>query len=198
MPDLGEENGRAELDRIIAQCQPNVVILDSISTLVRSGVENEAESWGPIQDWLLKHRWQGRTMITVHHTGRSGDPRGTSKREDTLDTIIKLRKLEDDSTATESAFELTFSKYRDFFGDDAAPLNIYLSIPDDRVTWRYERKRNAQQDKVRELLDAGMKNKEIAKELGITPGRVSQLIREMKRADNVLDFAAKREREREV
>ena len=56
------------------------MILDSLSTLVRSGVENEAESWAPIQDWLLTHRWQGRTIILVHHEGKGGKPRGSSKR----------------------------------------------------------------------------------------------------------------------
>ena len=46
MPDLGETEGRLELNRIIDQCQPDVIIIDTISTMVRSGVENDAEVMG--------------------------------------------------------------------------------------------------------------------------------------------------------
>jgi len=105
MSDLADAEGRQELDRIIENCGPELIILDSISTLVRSGVENEAESWAPIQDWLLQHRWRGRTVILVHHQGRSGLSRGTSKREDVMDTMIGLRKMtDDDATAPTIVF----------------------------------------------------------------------------------------------
>ncbi len=136
MPDLGEAEGRQELDRIIERCKPALVILNSISTLVRTGVENEAESWAPVQDWLLKHRWQGRTILLVHHENKTGKPRGTSKREDVLDTMIGLRKqADDDGAADKSVFQLTFTKSRDFFGQDAEPLLIRLMIKEDRVEW---------------------------------------------------------------
>ena len=179
MPDLGEPKGRQELDRVIAECEPSVVIFDSISTLVRTGQENEAESWAPVQDWLLEHRWQGRTIILVHHEGKSGKPRGSSKREDVLDTMIGLKRRAEDSSDKDSVFELTFTKARDFYGADAASMLIKLSITDGGVNWRHELVRDAQRDKVRELKDAGFKQKQIAKELGITPGRVSQIVKGM-------------------
>jgi putative DNA primase/helicase len=191
MPDLATEAGQADLDRIINECRPDLVILDSLSTLVRSGVENEAESWGPTQNWLLKHRWQGRTMLFVHHEGiASGRGRGTSKREDVLDTVIGLKRNWEASTNEESAFELRFTKARDFYGDDAAPKMIYLSVRDGQVTWRHERIKDVQREKIRELLDAGAKQKDIAREIGVTPARVSQLVTELKR-DNVVRFSRK-------
>ena len=107
MPDLGETEGRLELNRIIDQCQPDVIIIDTISTMVRSGVENDAESWAPIQQWLLDQRCQLRTVILMHHAGKSGQQRGTSKREDVMDTIIKLKKQPEECTETESVFDLT-------------------------------------------------------------------------------------------
>jgi putative DNA primase/helicase len=137
MPNLADADGRQEFDRIIDRCNPDIIIFDSISTLVRSGVENEAESWAPIQDWLLQHRWRGRTIILVHHQGRSGQPRGTSKREDVMDTMIGLRKVIDDDNVIgddDSVFELKFTKARDFYGRDAEPLLLRLSMVDDRVS----------------------------------------------------------------
>jgi putative DNA primase/helicase len=92
LPDLGQEEGRTYLDRQIERSQADVIILDSISTLVRSGIENDAESWAPIGDWQLMHRWAGRSIIYLHDEGRSGNPRGTSKREDPFNTEIRLRE----------------------------------------------------------------------------------------------------------
>jgi putative DNA primase/helicase len=132
MPDLGTPEGRAALDVIIEAHKPELIVLDSGSTLVRSGFENEAESWAPIQPWMLAHRWQGRSIILIQHEGRSGKPRGTTKREDVLDTIIGLKIREPDRdevpSETESSYELVFTKYRHFFGPDAAPLVLHLGM----------------------------------------------------------------------
>ena len=48
-----------------------------------------------MQAWLLRLRRQGVAVLLVHHAGRSGNPRGTSKREDVLDTVIQLKHPED-------------------------------------------------------------------------------------------------------
>jgi putative DNA primase/helicase len=193
MPDLGEAEGRRELDRIIERCAPDLIIFDSISTLVRSGVENEADSWAPMQDWLLKHRWRGRTILLIHHEGRSGKPRGTSKREDVLDTMIGLRKKQD-IDSTDSMFELTFTKARDFYGVDAEPLQLRFSMVDGEVTWSQEKLRNIRDEKIREMIDSGVKQTEIAKTLGLTKQRVGQIVKQIKKPDiAVAQFRPKRD-----
>jgi putative DNA primase/helicase len=156
-----------------------VVILDSISTLVRSGIENEAESWAPIQDWLMQHRWDGRAIILIHHEGKGGKPRGSSKREDVLDTMIRLKK-DDQFTGDESLFQLTFTKARDFCGDDAAPMLIRLATDNGQVTWSHQKARDAQAEKILEMYKTGSKGKEIAKEVDLSRGRVSQIIRQLR------------------
>lgn len=72
-----------------------VIFVDNISTLARAGRENEAESWLPVQEWALEQRRAGRTVVFVHHAGKGGQQRGTSRREDVLDTVIALRKPAD-------------------------------------------------------------------------------------------------------
>jgi putative DNA primase/helicase len=183
MPDLGTEGGRMALDRIIERQDPGLIILDSLSTLVRSGVENEADSWAPVQDWLMQHRWRGRTIVLIHHEGRSNKPRGTSKREDVLDTMIGLKKYEpkpgelprDD----ESTFELEFTKHREFYGADAAPMVLHLSTASGVVEWRSESAQCNRLERIAELLREGWKQRDIAKELGISEGRVAQLKKTM-------------------
>ncbi|MER8435399.1 AAA family ATPase [Mesorhizobium sp. M1312] len=180
MPDLGDTEGRQEMDRIIEQCRPDLVIIDTLSTMVRSGIENDAESWAPVQAWLLDHRWHGRTIIVLHHSGKSGQQRGTSKREDVMDTIIKLKKQPEVCTETESVFDLTFEKSRDFYGEAAESMRLRFSTEGDRAKWRAEPMRDVQAEKVREMLKARMKQKDIAREMNVSPGRVSQIVKEIR------------------
>ena len=58
LPDLGTSEGQAEIDTIIGDAE--LIIVDNISTLVRSGKENEAEGWLPVQEWGLAR---------ISHTG---------------------------------------------------------------------------------------------------------------------------------
>ena len=62
---------------------------------MRTGRENEAEGWLPVQDWALGHRRAGRSVLFIHHAGKGGLQRGTSRREDVLDTVIGLRRPTD-------------------------------------------------------------------------------------------------------
>ena len=53
--------------------------------------ENDADSWGElVNNWLLDLRRRKIAVIIVHHAGRSGEMRGTSKREDNVFWIIAL------------------------------------------------------------------------------------------------------------
>ena len=60
----------------------DMVVLDNIATLCRTGKENESQSWQTMQAWLLELRRRGMTVLLIHHAGKSGDQRGTSARED--------------------------------------------------------------------------------------------------------------------
>jgi RecA-family ATPase len=59
-----------------------VLILDNLSTLASGMRENEADSWELVNNWLLDLRRRKIAVVIIHHAGRSGEMRGTSKRED--------------------------------------------------------------------------------------------------------------------
>jgi putative DNA primase/helicase len=67
-----------------------VLILDNLSTLASGMKENEADSWELVNAWLLDLRRRKIAVVIVHHAGRSGEMRGTSKREDNVFWIIVL------------------------------------------------------------------------------------------------------------
>ena len=183
-PDLGEQAGRDALDAIIEQCEIDLIILDSVSTLVRSGTENDAESWRVIQEWSLGHRLRGRSVLYLHHDARSGRPRGTSMREVVLDTMIGLKRRQprngEPMPENETALEITFTKAREFFGSDAAPMIAHVSTASGTVEWRSESVTQARHDQIAALSEAGFSQRDIAREVGLTQGRVSRILRDVR------------------
>ena len=77
---------------------------------------------------LLRNRHAGRAVILLHHAGKGGAQRGTSRREDVLDTVISLRRPSDYCPEEGARFELYFEKCRGFYGDEAQPLFSFLLI----------------------------------------------------------------------
>lgn len=178
------------IDAIIGQVTPDLVILDSLSTLVRTGEENSPEHWMPVQNWLMSHRWRGRSMLIIHHAGKSGAQRGTSKREDTPETTLQLVKRQrgEGDNGDESVFEMTFTKGREVFGGQEEPLVLRLAIREGRVHWSHETMRDEKKERVREMLKLGLKHAEIAQELGISRSRVTQISSEIRNGGQVLPF----------
>jgi len=67
------------------------------STLASGMRENEADSWELVNNWLLDLRRRKIAVVIVHHAGRSGEMRGTSKREDNVFWIIALDDAKKDA-----------------------------------------------------------------------------------------------------
>ena len=127
MPDLSDEAGQQALEPFVDEA--DLIVVDSISTLVINGRENETESWVPIQAWALKQRVKRKTILFIHHAGKGGDQRGSSKREDVLDTVIALKRPTGYSPEEGARFEVHFTKSRGFHGEDAERSTcLYLQM----------------------------------------------------------------------
>ena len=80
-----------------------------------------------MQNWLLKLRRKGVAVLLVHHAGTNGRQRGTSRREDALDTVIALRRPEDYSPEQGARFEVPFEKLRNWInGEGTASFEARL------------------------------------------------------------------------
>jgi putative DNA primase/helicase len=180
MPKLDDDAGQEFFDDVIEKNNIDLVIPDSLSTLASPEIEKDPTAWVPVQAWALKHRSRGRSIIFVHHDSRGHKPRGHSKKEDILDTMIQLKLKDEQPNEDETALELHFPKSRGFFGADAASMVVRLSTKSGTAEWVAESMRDNTRNRVAELLDEGWKQNEIAKELDVTEGRVSQLVKEIK------------------
>jgi hypothetical protein len=152
-----------------------LLILDNRSTLVSGGRENEAESWDTMQAWLLSLRRRGITVLLIEHEGRSGNPRGTSKREDVLDTLISLKRPEDYLMEEGARFAVHLGKARGVYGEDAAPFEAKLEVRDGLAQWTTKSLADANEELVLQLSLAGKSIRDIAKEIGIGKSSVGRM-----------------------
>jgi hypothetical protein len=175
LPDLASRQGQAAIDRLLGDTE--VVILDNLSTLTRYGDESESDSWRPVQPWLLKLRREGRSVIMVHHAGKGGTQRGTSKREDILDVVLQLRHPADYEPTQGARFEVHFEKGRGLTGDQAAPLEAVLVTIGGRATWSWQPLADARDAEILEMHEAGTSIRAIARELDLSKGAVERALK---------------------
>lgn len=175
-PSIDEPEGQ----KLIEQCLEgvSVLVLDNVSTLCRHSVENESQAWQPMQDWLLKLRRQGLTVVLLHHSGKGGQQRGTSKRSDVLDTVIELRRPAGYRQQDGARFEVHFEKARGSYGQDVEPFEASLRT-DSRgtATWLLKSLHETLDERIIELAEEGLTQTAIAKELGCSQPKVSRVLK---------------------
>ena len=87
------------------------LFLDNLSTLASGVAESDADDWEKLLGWLLDLRRKKIAVVIVHHAGRSGLMRGTSRREDSVFWIIKVDEVPD-FTEAGCQFNQRFEKNR--------------------------------------------------------------------------------------
>jgi AAA domain/Winged helix-turn-helix DNA-binding len=125
LPDLADSDAQRHYSASLVGV--DLIVVDNLSAIARSLRENEADSWGPVQSWLLAQRAAGRSVIIVHHAGKGGSQRGTSRKEDVLDSVISLTLPPGHAASDGARFEISFTKSRNFFGVAAEPFEARLS-----------------------------------------------------------------------
>lgn len=180
MPDLATKEGRAALEPFLTDC--DLIILDNISTLFRSGVENEAESWQPVQDWALELRRRGKSVLFIHHANKVGQQRGTSKREDILDAVLLLKHPSGYTSGQGLVFEVEFEKNRHFTGTDAETFRVSMKEQDDGL-WKWvteEPTVDLDMQKVIAAKKEGFSIREIAEKTGLSKSQVETKLKNAK------------------
>jgi hypothetical protein len=169
MPNLSDQAGQQAIDAYANDA--DLIIVDNLSTMARTGKENEGESWLPIQGWALRHRAQGRAVLFIHHSGKGGQQRGASRREDVLDTVINLKRPAEYQASEGARFEVFFEKARNLTGDDAAPLEAALHSDEGRIRWEWKSAESGFVDRIADMVAEGASRKDIEVELGLSPGQ---------------------------
>lgn len=183
-PNLAHPETQREIETLLDGV--DLVIIDNLSALCSFGRENEAESWGPMQRWLLHLKHQGKSVLVIDHAGKNGDNRGTSKKQDALEAVICLEHPDGYKASEGARFVITYPKSRGVYGEDIEPSEARLhdgEIPDSLV-WDVcgyicpkDRKSEEEHIRARELKAAGMSTREIAKAMGIGKSKAAELVK---------------------
>lgn len=149
----------------------DLVIVDNLSTICRGLKENDADSYVPVQHWVLSLRRQNKSVLLIHHDGKGGQQRGTSRKEDVLDSVIGLRRPFDYTASQGARFEVHFEKNRGFHGEEAEPFEAWLQGDQWAVS---PIKCGDDADSLRKMKDSGLSFRQIAERTGMPKSTVER------------------------
>jgi len=174
MPDLATPEGQRLIEPHLEGIA--LLVLDNLSALCRCGKENEGEGWLPVQEWALALRRRGISVLFIHHAGKNFAQRGTSRREDLLDTVFTLKHPANYNPSEGLRCEVHFEKTRGMLGDAAKPFEVQMGAgADGRAIWTMKELEDAKAQQAIALYAEGMSVRDVADELKISKSAAHRL-----------------------
>lgn len=182
LPDILKDTGQRLIWEAAQETRADVLFLDNISALVQSGDTNNEEAMRPLLAFLMRFRRANLSVVIVHHTGHlkpdeAAHARGTSSFNDKLDAALWI-KSEKGKTPERIPTRLTYTKHRFFVPPEEGRAQSCCFNADDTACW-FEDGGVEEPEwlaKARTLRDAGMSNREIAVNVGVTHPTVGKYL----------------------
>lgn len=173
IPDLADQKWHGSVRDFIGDAE--LVIVDNLSCLARSGgPENDADSWNVLSDWALKLRREGVAVLFMHHSGKSGQQRGTSRKEDILNVVINLKHPAEYTPEIGAMFEVHFEKGRELIGEHTKAFVAKLVSEEAIHQWEIKDIDESHYDQVIVKTNLGLSQGDIAAELGLSKSTISR------------------------
>lgn len=172
--NIAKERWQNLIFKEIIEKDIKIVFLDNISALTPGVEENESTSWDAISQWMIKIKQTGCAVVLIHHAGKKGTQRGTSSREDILDTVVYLKSLSVEPIEGVNV-NVIFEKSRHLAGYAVTSFNFKLiSNPgSDAILWDIGSPNNKKDVALKMICD-GRSYSEIKKMTGISKGSLTK------------------------
>jgi hypothetical protein len=176
--NLLNESWRKKMKSILLARHVKLWVIDNLASLASGIDENSKRDWDPINAWLLELRFAGIATIMLHHTNKMGSQRGTSAREDNIDSSILLRHPPDYTPEDGARFIATFKKARVHTEDLSLIADTEFQLTQDennQFVWTWGSVKGQTKAEVLRMLDEGHPQNEVADILRIHKGTVSKI-----------------------
>jgi hypothetical protein len=157
-----------------------VVVLDNLSTLASGMKENDSSDWEMVNNWLLQFRRHKIAVIMVHHAGRNGEARGTSKREDAAFWIIALDDAKRQNDERRGArFVSRFTKPSRNTPEDVASYEWHIATDPLTGEISVTHKLASSLEVFRQIITEGVTDcTQVAQEMKVSPASVSRMAKQ--------------------
>jgi hypothetical protein len=166
IPKIDTPEGQAAVLRLVDELTPGLLCLDNLSCLTNPEDDNRGESWTMVQELLLALRRRTVAVLIGHHSGKGGDQRGTSRRTDILDLVLKLTATTGPESDGRTRITVEFEKARGLTAQQRDPFSAVLEPhPAGGLAWSRAQAPQPMGERIREMLRDGMSPREVAAEL---------------------------------
>ena len=154
-----------------------LLALDNMSSLAAGIDENSKLDWDPINQWFISLRFAGISVVFFHHTGKSGEQRGTSAREDNIDCSVILDRPHDYAPEQGARFIVKFGKNRVRMKDLKLLTDIEMTLQeiDGVLRWTYAVVKESNKILILKKFDEGIRQSDIVTELKVDKSLVSRI-----------------------
>ena len=165
-----------------------LVILDNVISLVNvPGLSfSSDEFWRTVILLNLRLRAIGCTVIWWDHTNAEGRPFGTRTKEWGADLVFTLKEngktvFYEDCPGV--AFTLSFRKVRGAKGKEHQDIDCEMYPNENgKAVWKWKPRKAAEMEEAADFQASGMKQRQIARKMGISLGKVSKLLKAARKA----------------
>jgi archaellum biogenesis ATPase FlaH len=151
LPNLATRDGQVEIYRAVKDY--DLIVIDNLTTMAvpESNRDDDVQMWHRIKPFLIALRNQNKTVLLVHHSGKSGSQLGTSLRENDQDVIIRLTSPKKPIHQHKLSIQIEFDKTRDLEPMQKEGVYAEFFLENGRPVWDWQPLKEARHELIRRM-----------------------------------------------